>query len=216
MTAITLTPPGSTGEHTAALPRRDRWVHLAEQYAIWVRAATLALVLAVVILGIVLWVMGRLGTDSIGYPSIWVISFIGASSVFLPVPGMLALCIGVSSAVGLNPIVVGLAVASAETLGEMTGYLGGVSGAGLLERNRWYTRFKWWLNRKGGTALFILATVPNPIFDLLGIAAGAARYPVHKFLAIVFVGKSIKSIGIAYACYLGVSEITELIEWSPF
>ncbi|MCH7733992.1 MAG: VTT domain-containing protein [Chloroflexi bacterium] len=211
-----MTPPGSTGEHTAALPRRDRWVHLAEQYAIWVRAATLALVLAVVILGIVLWVMGRLGTDSIGYPSIWVISFIGASSVFLPVPGMLALCIGVSSAVGLNPILVGLTVASAETLGEMTGYLGGVSGAGLLERNRWYTRFKWWLNRKGGTALFILATVPNPIFDLLGIAAGAARYPVHKFLAIVFVGKSIKSIGIAYACYLGVSEITELIEWSPF
>ena len=210
-----MAPPGSSGERTTALPSRDRWIHLAEQYAVWVRAATLALVLAVVILGIVLWVMGRLGTDSIGYPSIWVISFVAASSVFLPVPGMLALCIGVSSAVGLDPILVGLTVASAETLGEMTGYLGGVSGAGLLERNRWYTRFKWWLNRKGGTALFILATIPNPIFDLLGVAAGAARYPVHKFLAIVFAGKSIKSIGIAYACYLGVSEITELIEWGP-
>ena len=187
---------------------------MSVKYTIWVRVATAALVVGVVILGIVLFAMGRLGTESIGFPSIWVISFIGASSIFLPVPGLLALCIGASPAVGLNPIQLGLVVASAETLGEMTGYLAGISGAGLLERNRWYTRFKWWLNRKGGVPLFILATIPNPVFDLLGIAAGAARYPVHKFLGIVFVGKSIKSIGIAYACFLGVGVIEDLIELS--
>ena len=162
------------------------------------RIATLSLVVGIMVLGIVLWLTGQLGTDSIGFPSIWLISFIGASSIVLPVPGLAALCVGASPAVGLNPIEVGLVAASAETVGEMTGYLAGVSGAGFLERNRWYTRFKWWLNRRGGVALLVLSAVPNPIFDLLGIAAGAARYPVHKFLAIVFLGKSIKSIGIAY------------------
>ncbi len=174
--------------------------------------ATIALIVGIMILGIVLWLTGRLGTDSIGFPSIWVISFIGASSIVLPVPGLAALCVGASPAVGLNPIEVGLVAASAETVGEMTGYLAGVTGAGLLERNRWYTRFKWWLNRRGGLALFLLAAIPNPIFDLLGIAAGAARYPVHKFLGIVFLGKSIKSIGIAYGCYLGVTSIQNLVE----
>ena len=172
------------------------------------------LVVGIVILGIALFLMGRLGTESLGLPSIWVISFIAASSIFLPVPGLLALCIGASPAVGLNPVALGFTVASAETLGELTGYLAGISGAGFLERNRWYTRFKWWLNRKGGWPLFILATIPNPLFDLLGIAAGAARYPIFKFLGIVFLGKVIKSVGIAYACFLGVSLIEDLIELS--
>ncbi|MCH8221858.1 MAG: VTT domain-containing protein, partial [Chloroflexi bacterium] len=196
-----MVPSDSTGEHASAVISKDRWVRFSERYTVWVRIATVALVVGVVILGTVLFVMDRLTTESIGFPSIWVISFIGAGAIFLPVPGMLALCIGASPDFGLNPIQLGLLVASAETLGEMTGYLAGISGAGLLERNRWYTRFKWWLNRRGGVPLFILATIPNPLFDLLGIAAGAARYPVHKFIGIVFVGKSIKSTAIAYSCF---------------
>ena len=199
-------------DNTSTLPVRDRWLRISEKYTIWIRIGTLALVVAIMALGIVLWLTGRLGTESIGLPSIWVISFIGASSIVLPVPGLAALCVGASPSVGLNPIEVGLVAASAETVGEMTGYLAGMSGAGLLERNRWYTRFRWWLNRKGGLALFILSAVPNPVFDLLGIAAGAARYPVFKFIGIVMVGKSIKNVGIAYGCYLGIGAIQTLVE----
>lgn len=210
--AINLEPSGPSAEHTTPLPRKDRWIRVSEKYTIWVRAATLSLIVGIMVLGVVLWLSGRLSTDSIGFPSIWLISFIGASSIVLPVPGLAAVCVGASSAVGLNPFAVGVVAATAETLGEMTGYLAGVSGAGILERNRWYTRFKWWLNRRGGWALFVLSAVPNPIFDLLGIAAGAARYPVHKFLGIVFLGKSIKSVGIAYGCYLGIGFIQNLVE----
>ncbi|MCH7738699.1 MAG: VTT domain-containing protein [Chloroflexi bacterium] len=207
-----MAPPGSPGEQTTALPSRDFWVRVSEKYTIWIRIATMSLVVGIMVLGIVLWLTGRLGTESVGFPSIWLISFIGASSIVLPVPGLAALCVGASPSVGLNPIEVGLVAASAETVGEMTGYLAGMSGAGILERNRWYTRFKWWLNRRGGWALLLLSAIPNPLFDLLGIAAGAARYPVHKFLGIVFVGKSIKSVGIAYGCYLGIGAIQNLVE----
>ena len=43
-------------------------------------------------------------------------------------------------------------------------------------------------------ALFILAILPFPVFDVAGILAGALRMPVVKFLAVVIAGKIIKHV----------------------
>jgi membrane protein YqaA with SNARE-associated domain len=48
------------------------------------------------------------------------------------------------------------------------------------------------------------AIIPNPFFDVLGIAAGSIGYPIKRFLGVVFIAKSIKSTGIAYLCFLGI------------
>ena len=48
--------------------------------------------------------------------------------------------------------------------------------------------------------LFLLALIPNPVFDLAGVTAGALRYPLERFLAVVFAGKILKLVGFAYAC----------------
>jgi membrane protein YqaA with SNARE-associated domain len=176
------------------------------------RIIALTVVGAFIALGAILLSTGNLSTDSVGYPSIWLISFVGASAIVLPVPGMAAMCLAASPGVGLNPLAVGLVAACAEALGELTGYIAGASGAAFLQNNRWYPRFRNWLIRRGWIALFLLATIPNPVFDLIGIAAGALGYPVKRFLVIIMVGKSIKSVGIAYACYFGVSMIEDLID----
>jgi uncharacterized membrane protein YdjX (TVP38/TMEM64 family) len=45
--------------------------------------------------------------------------------------------------------------------------------------------------------IFVLAVVPNPLFDLAGVAAGALRMPVRGYVAAVATGKVIKNVAIA-------------------
>ncbi len=45
--------------------------------------------------------------------------------------------------------------------------------------------------------IFVLALVPNPLFDIAGIAAGALRVPVIGYLAAAAGGKVIKNIIVA-------------------
>ena len=185
---------------------------LGSRYELWFRAGLLVFVVAFVVFGGVLLLTGRLDYQSIGFPVIWAISLIGAGSIILPAPSLAVVCLGASPDVGLHPAIIGLVAGSAEALGEMTGYLAGLSGNTLVQRHRLYPRVRGWLIGRGAIVLFALAVIPNPVFDLIGIAAGGIRYPILKFLAIVFVGKSIKSGGIAYACFFGVSFVKDLVE----
>jgi membrane protein YqaA with SNARE-associated domain len=58
--------------------------------------------------------------------------------------------------------------------------------------------------------LFLLAAIPNPLFDVAGVAAGALRYPVWGFLVAVLVGKLVKFVAVVYACLHGVQWITRV------
>ena len=124
-----------------------------------------------------------------------------------PLPGPAAVCVAAAPDFGLNPLTIGLISASAEALGEMTGYIAGVSGKSLIQRQRLFSRAQGLVQRRGGIILFIGSMVPNPFFDLIGIAAGSVSYPIKKFLIVVFFAKAIKSISIAYACFMGIEWI---------
>jgi len=52
--------------------------------------------------------------------------------------------------------------------------------------------------------------IPNPLFDVIGVAAGSIGYPIKRFVVIVFVAKSIKSVSVAYACVWGIDWIMGL------
>jgi membrane protein YqaA with SNARE-associated domain len=191
------------------LSRRQRW--LIQNQDFLTRIGPLVISIGFVIAAVVLWATGKFSADSVGYAGVWFFSFIGAASIFIPVPGLAAVCVAASPAIGLNPLLVGVIAGSAEALGEMTGYLAGLSGKALFERNRFYPRFRDLLSRYGGIILFFGSIVPNPLFDLLGIAAGSMLYPVRKFLLILFVSKSIKSTWIAFGCYWGVTWIENIL-----
>ena len=167
------------------------------------RVAILAVVLAFVVLGLITWLFGQFDLKSVGFAGVWLLSFIGSASIVVPVPGLAAVCIAGTPEIGLNPVAIGVLAGSAEALGEMTGYLAGVSGRNFVARYRWYPRIQEWMRRHGSVFLFVMSIIPNPAFDIVGIAAGSIAYPVRRFLAILFVAKSIKSTGVAYACYYG-------------
>ncbi len=176
-----------------------------------VRVAMISLVVASVVVGLVMWATGSLDFRTVGYPGVWIFNFIGSASIFVPVPGLAAVCVGGLPALGLNLVAVGVIAGSAQALGELSGYMAGVTGQGFVRRSRFYPRMEGWMRRHGTLILFFMAVLPNPAFDIAGMAAGSTGYSVRKFLAVLFVAKSLRSVGIAYGCYHGISFVERLI-----
>ncbi len=131
-----------------------------------------------------------------GYLGAFLISLVSSATIILPIPG-LALIFALGDA--YNPFLIGIAAGAGSALGEITGYMAGYSGQIVLKNNKTYLRMERWMKRRGSIVIFVLAFVPNPIFDLAGAAAGVLRYPLWKFLTVCFLGKTPKSILVALA-----------------
>jgi membrane protein YqaA with SNARE-associated domain len=133
--------------------------------------------------------------ENYGYAGVFLISLLGNATVILPAP---SLAVVFSMGGVLNPLFVGLVAGVGEALGELTGYLAGYGGRAVIEDWQMYGRLKRWMQRHGSATILTLSAIPNPIFDLAGIAAGALRFPLERFLLSCWVGKTIKTIAFAY------------------
>lgn len=130
-----------------------------------------------------------------GYLGLFLISILGNATIILPMPTMLTAFLGGSL---FNPILVGVISAGGATIGELTGYLAGFGGQAIVENRGMHERFQGWMERYGLVALFVLATIPNPFFDVAGIIAGMSRMRVTTFMAVTWAGKIVKFVAIAY------------------
>jgi membrane protein DedA with SNARE-associated domain len=140
-----------------------------------------------------------------GYAGIFLIALMANATVLLPAPG-----VAIIYAMGaiFNPFLVGLAAGTGGALGELSGYLAGFSGQAVIERTDIYNRFKPWVDRYGGWAILVLSAIPNPFFDVAGIAAGIAKMPMSKFLIFTWVGQIIKMTSFAVAGYYSIEWLT--------
>jgi uncharacterized membrane protein YdjX (TVP38/TMEM64 family) len=125
-----------------------------------------------------------------GYPGVFAISVLGNATVILPAPSL-----AVVSVMGtvLNPFLVGLAAGAGAAIGELTGYLAGWGGQAVIGNRERYERMLGWTDKYGLWVVFVLSVIPNPLFDLAGIAAGAVRIPVLQFLLVCWLGKTVKT-----------------------
>ena len=149
----------------------------------------------------------QLTFHQVGYAGLALTVIVASGGLVLPVPALATAC---TAGALLNPLYVGLIAGSAGTLGELTSYYLGYSGQGVLEGNRFYVKMEGWMRRRGLLLLFLVSLIPNPFFDVVGIAAGALRYPIWRFLGVVLVGKGMKFLIFAYACAYSVEWLTEL------
>ena len=176
---------------------------LAQHQKFLTRVSPLLISAAFIATGLVLWATGTFNIETAGYTSIWFLAFIGAALVFLPVSSLAAVC--VAAAVDLNPFLLADVAASAEAVGELTGYLAGMGGKAVFDRNRFYLRFKNLFSRYAALTLLVGSIIPNPLFDIMGVAAGSILYPVRKFLLLVFIGKVVKFTWVSLGCYYGMT-----------
>jgi len=118
------------------------------------------------------------------------------ATVILPVGNILI--ISAFGAALPSATVVGLAGGAGAAIGEITGYMVGYSGRGIVKSSQLYDRLMVWMRRWGAMTIFIFALVPF-FFDLAGIAAGVLRFPLWKFILICGLGRTILYVGVALA-----------------
>jgi uncharacterized membrane protein YdjX (TVP38/TMEM64 family) len=134
--------------------------------------------------------------QTLGYPGVFLLSLLANATIVIPAPAILVVF---AMGAHLSPVWLGLAAGSGAALGELSGYLAGLSGQGIVDNNATYQRLAGWVRRNGALTVFLLALIPNPVFDLGGIAAGASKMPVGKFLFWCWLGKVLRMFVVALA-----------------
>ena len=146
--------------------------------------------------------------EEFGYVGIFLISIATNATIIFPLPG-----VAFTTAMGaiFNPLGVAISAGFGAAIGELTGYMAGFSGQGVVERSARYNHLTTWMKTHQNLAygaILLLAIIPNPLFDLAGMASGALKLPLWKFLIACSIGKIIKMLMFAYAGYYSVSFLT--------
>ncbi len=136
------------------------------------------------------------GLERYGYPGLFLLSLLSSATVLIPVPGVL-----VTSALGaiFNPFWVAVVSGLGAGLGEISGYLAGFSGRGVIEKISWHDQIDYWISKYGVVVILVMAFIPNPLFDLAGMIAGIHKMPLGRFLFWCILGKILKMMVFAYS-----------------
>lgn len=129
-----------------------------------------------------------------GYPGIFLLAVLAYATVILPAPGI---AVVFTMGAVFNPIGVALAAGAGAAIGELSGYLAGFSGQAVIEKAAIYERFEEWMRKNGPLTIFILSVVPNPLFDVAGVAAGALKMPLQRFIFWCWAGETVKMLILA-------------------
>lgn len=149
-----------------------------------------------------------------GYLGVFVTSFIGATSIIIPIPYTLLIYLlgGV-----LNPFFLAITGGVASAIGEFSGYVLGYYGRVLVSEDR-QRKMDYMLKvfyRYGSITIFLFALTPLPD-DLLFIPLGIMRYKFVKAFIPCFLGKISMCFILAYSGRLSIDIIRVILggnEW---
>jgi membrane protein YqaA with SNARE-associated domain len=152
---------------------------------------------------------------SYGYAGLFLINVIGAASILLPSPAGASVVAGgalLEDFLGVPAFIwVGLVAGLGEAIGEFSGYAAGYGGRFIIEERPAYHRIRAWMEKRGFITMFIMSTIPNPFFDVAGLAAGAVQMPLRSFFFAVLGGKVIKNTWLAAAGGVGAGVVAHLL-----
>ena len=177
------------------------------QIKAWLRAhsSIIALVFSVLISVFIFAFKSQLAhLQGYGLLGLFLLSILGNATIIFPAP--VALIALVAGAV-FNPLLSGIIISLGAAIGELTGYMAGYGGEHILKDDIKIQKVKKWMDKYGLWALFVFAAIPNPLFDVAGIIAGATGIPVYKYLLVVWAGKFIK---FAVLAYIGAGSVSLL------
>ena len=131
--------------------------------------------------------------SSLGLIGLFLVNFISNATFFVSAPAFLSVITGGSL---YSPILVAIAASLGAGLGDMIGFLFGHSGRRLaivkLEKYKAVRFLEKHFHRYGVLIIFVVAIIPNPFFDAIGILAGVLNYPPMRFFVIILIGRFIR------------------------
>jgi membrane protein YqaA with SNARE-associated domain len=145
-----------------------------------------------------------------GYLGIFLISLIGAMSIFVPIPYPVVIFI-LGGFPEFDPLLIAVAAGFGSAIGEFSGYLLGVGGRKVIsDKYKKKVDFITKLFKKyGSVAIFIFALTPLPD-DLLFIPLGIMRYSLLRAFIPALLGKFFSNLIIAYSGRLSLEIIGNL------
>lgn len=131
--------------------------------------------------------------SSLGLFGLFTVNFVSSATFFVPAPAFLTIITGGNL---YSPILVAGVASLGACLGDMLSFAFGHSGRRLtkkkLDRHRAVRFLEKHFFKHGALIIFIIALIPNPFFDAIGILAGVVNYPPLRFFAIMLVGRFIR------------------------
>ncbi len=159
---------------------------------------------------------------SIGPLGLFVAAVIGNASLFLPLPiDLLIIPLSTIDFFNLNngiipltPLILGVIVGIGASIGEFSGYIVGLAGIKSFESMQKkevdkLRTVKEKLENVGVPLIAFFAFTPLP-FDIIGVAAGLAKYSKKKFFIGCAAGKIPRYIILAYAGFFGIGALIHL------
>lgn len=133
---------------------------------------------------------------SYGLLGIFLINFLGNVTVFSPAPALASVIAGGSI---YNPIAVAAVASLGAAAGDMIMFTLGYSGKAffLTKHNLFFEISRDVFKSVGAIIIFIVALIPNPFFDVIGILAGFVRYKPAKFFVIMLAGRFARNLILA-------------------
>lgn len=144
------------------------------------------------------------------YLGIFILSAAASATLVIPIPGLaMTSALGAISPDPWDPLWVGVSSGLGATIGEMTGYMLGFSGRMAIPYTKTYEKIVGWMGKWGNWTIFLLALIPNPLFDVAGLASGILKYPAWKFMLLGAAGRIPKHVFFSYLGYWGIHTIPE-------
>jgi len=150
-----------------------------------------------------------------GYVGVFLVSLLGATSVFVPIPSSVVIFILGGLRIGGNwafePLLVAVFAGAGAAVGELSGYLIGFGGRRVIgeKYKRKMDILMKLFKRFGPIIIFIFALTPLPD-DLLFIPLGVMRYKILHAFVPALLGKFVSNLIIAYAGRLSIGIIRDI------
>lgn len=132
-----------------------------------------------------------------GLFGIFLLNFFSTATIFVPSFSFATVVAGGSL---YNPFLVAIVATLGGALGDSISFILGQSGRHIFlkQEGRLFTWISSLFKKNGMAVIFILAMVPNPVFDALGILAGSLDYSFKKYLIAMIAGRIVRNIILAY------------------
>jgi len=131
--------------------------------------------------------------SSLGLLGIFIVNFVSSATFFVSAPAFLTIITGGNL---YSPVLVAVVASVGACLGDMLGFAFGHSGRKLtkkkLDKHKTVRFLEKHFHRHGALIIFLLAIIPNPFFDAIGILAGVVNYPPIRFFIIMLVGRFLR------------------------
>lgn len=148
----------------------------------------------------------------LGLVGLFVLSVLGNATVVVPAPAFVVAC---AAGPIYGALATGLVAGLGAGVGEMTGYMAGYGSTAVLSQGRLYQRMHQLIQRYGALVIFIMAALPNPLFDMGGLIAGALKMPPWLFFISTATGKAVRLTLVAFVCVGGLPWLSGVFRLPP-